>query len=157
MKVKLIIIGKTNHAYLKTGISEYQNRLIHYLPFEIITIADLKNTKNLSEDQQKVLEGERILNHLQKTDYVVLLDENGKEFSSVHFANWIEKQMIAGLKNLVFIIGGAYGFSKPVYERCNLKMSLSKMTFSHQMVRLIFIEQLYRAMTILKGEPYHHQ
>lgn len=157
MKVKLIITGKTSHDYLKIGISEYQNRLIHYLPFEIITIADLKNTKKLPEDQQRVREGEQILNHLQKTDYVVLLDENGKDFSSVFFAKWIEKQIIIGLKNLVFVIGGAYGFSKPVYERCNLKMALSKMTFSHQMVRLIFIEQLYRAMTILKGEPYHHQ
>ncbi|MFO7828489.1 MAG: 23S rRNA (pseudouridine(1915)-N(3))-methyltransferase RlmH [Bacteroidales bacterium] len=157
MKVKLILIGKTNHDYLRTGISEYQNRLVHYLPFEIITIADLKNTKKISKDQLKMKEGERILNQLQKLDYVVLLDEKGKEFSSVNFSNWIEKQMVAGLKNLVFIIGGAYGFSEPVYQRSNFKMALSKMTFSHQMVRLIFVEQLYRAMTILKGEPYHHQ
>ena len=157
MKVKLLMVGKTAHDYLIKAFDDYQQRIIHYLPYESKVIPDLKNTKKLTTEQIKLKEGELILNQIQKSDFVVLLDEKGKEFSSVGFARWIEKQMISGLKNMVFVIGGAYGFSDSVYERSNLKVSLSKMTFSHQMVRIIFIEQLYRAMTILKGEPYHHQ
>jgi len=157
MKIKLIMIGKTDSEYLKSGISEYERRLLFYIPFLSVVIPDLKNSKNLTEVQQKQKEGDLILNHLNDGDYIVLLDENGKNFSSVEFSGFIEKQMISGLKNLVFIIGGPYGFSNEVYSRALLKLSLSKMTFSHQMVRLIFIEQLYRAMTIIRGEPYHHQ
>ncbi len=156
MKIKLLLIGKTDESYLKQGIEKYVNRLKHYLSFDFIIITDLKNTKNLSEEQQKKKEGELILNRLNSGDFVVLLDEKGKGFSSVDFSRFIEKQMITGLKNLVFIVGGPYGFSKQVHEKGNIKISLSKMTFSHQMVRLIFVEQLYRAMSIIKGEPYHH-
>jgi 23S rRNA (pseudouridine1915-N3)-methyltransferase len=157
MKVKLLMVGKTVQDYIIKGFNDYQQRLVHYLPYETKVIPDVKNTKNLDIEQQKIKEGELILNQVQNSDFVVLLDENGKELSSVNFAHWIEKQMFTGLKNVVFVIGGAYGFSASVYKRSNFKLSLSKMTFSHQMVRLLFIEQLYRAMTILKGEPYHHQ
>jgi 23S rRNA (pseudouridine1915-N3)-methyltransferase len=156
MKVKLIVIGKTDSKYLIEGIAEYQKRLKHYLPADFIIIPDIKNTKNLSEDQQKKKEGELILGQIQQGDFVVLLDENGKQYSSLEFSKFIQKQMVAGLKNMIFVIGGPYGFSDGVYNRANFKLSLSKLTFSHQMVRLIFWEQLYRAMTILKGEPYHH-
>ncbi len=156
MKIKLLLIGKTDESYLKQGIEKYTKRIKHYLSFDFITIPDLKNTRNLSEEQQKQKEGELILNQLNPADFVVLLDEKGKEYSSVDFSIFIEKQMISGLKNLIFIVGGPYGFSKQLYERSNIKISLSQMTFSHQMVRLIFVEQLYRAMSIIKGEPYHH-
>ncbi|MEE4197490.1 MAG: 23S rRNA (pseudouridine(1915)-N(3))-methyltransferase RlmH [Bacteroidales bacterium] len=157
MKVKLIMVGKTVQDYLVAGVRSYQQRIIHYIPFDAQLIPDLKNTKNLPEKLQKKKEGELILQQLQPSDFVVLLDENGKSFSSVGFAGWMGKQMTGGIKNLVFVIGGAYGFSESLYQRSNMKMSLSRMTFSHQMVRLIFIEQLYRALTIIKGEPYHHQ
>lgn len=157
MKIKLLLIGKTDSDILGKGITDYVNRIKHYIPFEMFVIPDLKNTKNLSEDQQKQKEGELILNFIKSGDFVVLLDEKGKEFSSIEFSGFIEKQMISGLKNLIFIVGGPYGFSDEVYKKCNSKISLSRMTFSHQMVRLIFTEQLYRAMTIIKGEPYHHQ
>jgi 23S rRNA (pseudouridine1915-N3)-methyltransferase len=157
MKVKLLMVGKTVKDFIVRGFDDYQQRMIHYLPYETKVISDLKSTKKLNINQQKIKEGELILNQLQNSDFVVLLDEHGKEFSSVSFARWMEKQMMTGLKSVVFVIGGAYGFSDAVYQRSNFKLSLSKMTFSHQMVRLIFIEQLYRAMTILKGEPYHHQ
>ncbi len=156
MKIKLLLVGKTDSDYLSRGIDEYVKRLKHYLPFEMFIIPDLKNTKNLSEDQQKQKEGELILNQINPGDFVVLLDEKGKEFTSVDFSKFIEKQMISGLKNLVFVVGGPYGFSNEIYKQSNSKISLSRMTFSHQMVRLIFAEQLYRAMTIIKGEPYHH-
>lgn len=156
MKIKLILIGKTDSDYLINGIGEYINRLKHYLPFEMFIIPDIKNTKNLSEHQQKQKEGKLILNQIHNGDFIVLLDEKGKEYSSLDFSKFIEKQMISGLKSLIFIIGGPYGFSDEIYEKCNSKISLSKMTFSHQMVRLIFTEQLYRAMTIIKREPYHH-
>lgn len=156
MKIKLLLIGKTDESYLKQGIEKYSKRIKHYLSFDFITIPDLKNTRNLSEEQQKQKEGELILNQLNPADFVVLLDEKGKEYSSVDFSKFIEKQMISGLKNLVFIVGGPYGFSKQLYEKSNIKISLSQMTFSHQMVRLIFVEQLYRALSIIKGEPYHH-
>ncbi|MFC2096387.1 23S rRNA (pseudouridine(1915)-N(3))-methyltransferase RlmH [Bacteroidota bacterium] len=156
MKIKLVLIGKTDTDFLSKGIEEYTKRLKHYISYEMIIIPDLKNTKNLSKSQQKHKEGELILNQINTGDFVVLLDEKGKEYSSVEFSKFIEKQMISGLKNLIFIVGGPYGFSERVYEKGNLKVSLSKMTFSHQMVRMIFAEQLYRAMTIIKGEPYHH-
>ncbi|PXX96024.1 23S rRNA (pseudouridine(1915)-N(3))-methyltransferase RlmH [Marinifilum breve] len=156
MKATLLVIGKTDKDFVKKGIDEYQKRLVHYLPFEFKIIPDLKNTKNLSENQQKQKEGELILEKLKPTDTLILLDENGKEFSSVSFSKFMEQKMISGTRNLVFVIGGPYGFSEEVYKKAQGKVSLSKMTFSHQMIRMIFIEQLYRAMTIIKGEPYHH-
>jgi 23S rRNA (pseudouridine1915-N3)-methyltransferase len=157
MKIKLLLIGKTDSDILSNGVDDYLKRIKHYIPFEMSIIPDLKNTKNLSESQQKQKEGELILNFINPGDFLVLLDEKGKVFTSVEFSRFMEKQMIAGLKNLNFIVGGPYGFSDEVYKKCNSKISLSRMTFSHQMVRLIFAEQLYRAMTIIKGEPYHHQ
>ncbi len=157
MKAELLVIGKTDSNIIKDGIEVYKNRLIHYLPFDIKVIPDIKNTKNMSVDQQKTKEGTLILDNLDNSDFVVLLDEKGKEFSSLAFSSFIEQKMISGIKKIVFIIGGPYGFSQDVYNRANSKLSLSKMTFSHQMVRMIFTEQLYRAMTIIKGEPYHHE
>lgn len=156
MKATLILIGKTDNKMYQAAIDDYTARISHYIPFDIQTIHDIKNSKNLSEDQQKQKEGECILKLLQPSDTVVLLDEHGKEFRSVEYASWIEKKQQTA-KRLVFIIGGPYGFSQDVYGRANEKISLSKMTFSHQMVRLIFAEQLYRACTIIKGEPYHHE
>jgi 23S rRNA (pseudouridine1915-N3)-methyltransferase len=157
MKTELILVGKTVNKHFIAGINDYAERISHYMPFSITTIPELKNTKSLSEEQQKKAESFLLLRQLQPYDQVVLLDENGKQFTSVDFSETLEKQMAAGAKRLVFIIGGPYGFAQEVYERANSKMSLSPMTFSHQMVRLIFVEQLYRAFTILKGEPYHHQ
>ncbi|WP_421920797.1 23S rRNA (pseudouridine(1915)-N(3))-methyltransferase RlmH [Marinifilum sp.] len=156
MKATLLVIGKTDKDFVKKGIEEYQKRLVHYLPFDIKIIPDLRNTKNLSENQQKQKEGELILGKINSSDTLILLDENGKEFSSIGFSKFIEQKMISGTRNLVFVIGGPYGFSEDVYKKAQGKVSLSKMTFSHQMIRMIFIEQLYRAMTIIKGEPYHH-
>lgn len=156
MKIVLLVIGKTDKDFVKNGIEEYQKRLVHYLPFGINIIPDIKNTKNLSENQQKQKEGDLILEKLKSVDTLILLDEGGKEFSSVGFSKFIEQKMISGTKNLVFVIGGPYGFSDEVYRKAQGKVSLSKMTFSHQMIRMIFTEQLYRAMTIIKGEPYHH-
>ena len=156
MKIKLITIGKTDKNYLIEGIKEYQNRLKHYINFQFIIIQDIKNTKKLNPETQKKLEGNLILKNIEKSDFLILLDENGKQYSSVNFAKFIEKQMITSQKSLVFVIGGPYGFSDEVYEKANQKISLSLMTFSHQIIRLIFIEQLYRAFTIIKGEPYHH-
>lgn len=157
MKICLLVIGKTDEAYLQKGIELFLKRIPHYISFEMKSIPDLKNSKNLSEDQQKEKEGELIIQQLSTSDELFLLDEQGMEVSSVEFARFLEKRMISGIKRLVFVIGGPYGFSGNVYSRANGKVSLSKMTFSHQMVRLIFLEQLYRGMTILKGEPYHHQ
>lgn len=156
MKIELIQVGKTVNKIFIDGINEYLGRIKHYVPFNITTIPEIKNTKSLSESQQKTLEGTLILKQLQAQDTVVLLDEHGKEFRSVEFAAWLEKQQQVA-RRLVFVIGGPYGFSDDVYERANSKISLSKMTFSHQMVRLIFCEQLYRACTIIQGEPYHHE
>ena len=156
MKIILLTVGKTDIGYLKKGISIYENRLKHYVRFEIRTIPDIKNAKNFTFEQQKEKEGDIILKNINTSDYVVLLDEKGKEFSSVDFSKFIEKKMITGIKNLFFVIGGPYGFSNKVYSRADSKIALSKMTFSHQMVRLVFIEQLYRAFTILNHEPYHH-
>jgi len=157
MKIQLAVVGKTNQDFVQKGLDEYCNRLKHYIPFELDIIPDIKNTKNLSPEQQKEKEGELILKNIQPGDYVILLDEQGKEFSSLQFADYIEKKKHVVNKKLVFVIGGAYGFSQKVYEAASEKISLSKMTFSHQMIRLIFVEQLYRAMTILKNEPYHHE
>ncbi|MCI6672145.1 MAG: 23S rRNA (pseudouridine(1915)-N(3))-methyltransferase RlmH [Prevotella sp.] len=156
MKVTLLLVGKTQNKLFQEAINDYVGRIEHYLPFNIVTIADLKNTKNLSEQQQKDAEGAMILKEIQSADTVVLLDEHGKEFRSVDYAQWLQKKQNTA-KRLLFVIGGAYGFSEAVYKRANEKISLSKMTFSHQMVRLIFTEQLYRACTIIKGEPYHHE
>ena len=157
MKIALIVIGKTDAGYFVEAINEYKNRLVHYIPFEMEVIPDIKNVKNLSESQQKEKEGELILKALLPGDAVVLLDEHGKEFRSVEFANWIERKMHTVNKRLVFIIGGPYGFAPKIYDVTQEKISLSKMTFSHQMIRLIFVEQLYRAMTILNNGPYHHE
>jgi 23S rRNA (pseudouridine1915-N3)-methyltransferase len=157
MNIKLIAIGKTDHKNLQALIEEYQKRLSFYIKFELEIIPDIKNVKNLSEQQQKEKEGELILAKLAATDQLILLDENGKSFSSVAFANELQKKMNAGIKTLVFVIGGPYGFSEEVYKKANGKISLSAMTFSHQMVRLFFIEQVYRGFTILRNEPYHHQ
>ncbi len=157
MKICLLVIGKTDETYLQNGIELFLKRIPHYISFEMKVIPDLKNSKNLSEQQQKEKEGELILQQITVSDELFLLDEQGIESTSVEFARFLEKKMIAGIKRLVIVIGGPYGFSANVYARANGKLSLSKMTFSHQMVRLIFAEQLYRAMTILKGEPYHHQ
>ena len=157
MKICLLVIGKTDEAYLQKGIELFLKRIPHYISFEMKIISDIKNSKNLSEDQQKEKEGDLILQQITTSDELFLLDEQGMEISSVEFARFLEKKMISGIKRLVFVIGGPYGFSGTIYSRANGKVSLSKMTFSHQMVRLIFLEQLYRAMTILKGEPYHHQ
>ena len=156
MKTILILVGKTQSKILKVGIDDYVSRIAHYMPFSITTIPELKNTKSLSEDQQKQKEGELILKEIQPSDTVVLLDEHGAEFRSIEYANWL-KQKQNTARRLIFIIGGPYGFSPDVYARANEKISLSRMTFSHQMVRLIFTEQLYRACTIIKGEPYHHE
>lgn len=157
MKICLLVIGKTDEAYLQKGIDIFLKRIPHYISFEMKSVPDLKNSKNMSEEQQKDKEGELILQQLNPADELFLLDEQGIETSSVEFARFLEKKMISGLKRMVVAIGGPYGFSPTVYLRANGKISLSKMTFSHQMVRLIFVEQLYRALTILKGEPYHHE
>ena len=157
MKISLLVIGKTDAGYFSQGIQEYENRLKHHLPFEMQVIPDIKNVKNLSEEQQKEKEGELILKNLLAGDYLVLLDERGKDFSSLQFASYIEKKTHTISKRLIFVIGGPYGFSKAVYDKAAEKISLSKMTFSHQMIRLVFVEQLYRAMTILNNEPYHHE
>ena len=157
MKITFITVGKTEEAYLKEGIEKYVNRLKHYTRLTIIEIDELKNTKALTQEQQKAKEGELILKKILPLDHVILLDENGMELSSTQFAAYIDKKALGSIANLVFVVGGPYGFSTPVYERANDKLSLSVMTFSHQMVRLFFVEQLYRAFTIIKGEPYHHE
>ena len=156
MKILLLVIGKTDEDYLITGIKKYVGRLGHYVSFEMKEIPDIRNRKTLSEEQQKKSESFLLLSQFQVGDYIILLDENGKQFTSVDFSENLEKLMASGSKRIVFVIGGPYGFSQDVYAKANAKMSLSPMTFSHQMVRLIFVEQLYRAFTILKGEPYHH-
>lgn len=157
MKVLLLAIGKTSTRFVADGIAEYCKRLSRYIQFEIKCLNDAKNTRNLNESQQKQKEGQMILAALAAQDYVVLLDEHGREFTSMEFAAYMERKMQSVPKQLVFIIGGPYGFSPEVYARANEKLSLSKMTFSHEMVRLFFIEQIYRAMTIINNEPYHHE
>jgi 23S rRNA (pseudouridine1915-N3)-methyltransferase len=157
MNIKLIAIGKTDDKNLQSLIEDYQKRLSFYIKFELEVIPDIKNVKNLSETQQKEKEGELILSKLTPTDLLLLLDENGISFSSMSFSEELQKKMNSGIKTLVFVIGGPYGFSDAVYAKSNGKIALSQMTFSHQMVRLFFIEQLYRGFTILRNEPYHHQ
>ena len=156
MRVSLITVGKTDIKWVSEGLEVYSSRLRHYIPFELREIPELKNASSLSRDQIKSAEGKLILKSLKDSDDLILLDERGKEFRSVEFADWLQKKMAAG-RDLVFVIGGAYGFSQEVYQRAGSIISLSKMTFSHQMVRTIFVEQLYRALTILKGESYHHE
>ncbi|WP_055442309.1 23S rRNA (pseudouridine(1915)-N(3))-methyltransferase RlmH [Lacinutrix himadriensis] len=157
MNIKLLAIGKTDNKQLQSLIDDYTKRLGFYIKFELEVIPDLKKVKNLSEDQQKQKEGELILGKLNATDVLILLDENGKQLDSVGFSNYLQKHMNSGIKQLVFVIGGPYGFSPDVYSKAQGKLSLSKMTFSHQMVRLFVIEQLYRGFTILRNEPYHHR
>jgi 23S rRNA (pseudouridine1915-N3)-methyltransferase len=157
MKITLLTVGKTEDAYIKEGIDKFIKRLKHYIKLDIVDLPELKNTKALTQEQQKTKEAELILKKLAATDQVVLLDEKGLEFSSVQFADYLDKKAISSVQNLVFVIGGPYGFDASVYQRANAQLALSRMTFSHQMVRLFFVEQLYRAYTIIKGEPYHHQ
>ncbi len=156
MKIEFVVIGKTVSRYLQEGIDNYVKRIGHYIPFSVTCIQDIKSTKSLTEDRQKELEGEMVLSILQPGDFLVLLDERGKEYTSREFASFIDKKMLTVPKRLIFLVGGPYGFSKAVYSRADDKISLSRMTFSHEMVRLFFTEQIYRAMTILRGEPYHH-
>jgi 23S rRNA (pseudouridine1915-N3)-methyltransferase len=157
MKIKLLVIGKTDDRNLNELIAVYQKRLQHYISFQLEVIPDIKNSKNLSEEQQKEKEGELILSKLSATDQLILLDEKGKEFRSIDFAQYLQKKMNSGIKQLVFVIGGPYGFSKSVYQKAMGKVSFSKMTFSHQMIRLFVVEQIYRGFTILRNEPYHHE
>ena len=157
MKIKLIVVGKTNAKYLVEGEKEYVKRLLHYINFEEIIITDVKHSGKLSKNKLKKKEGHLVLGKLESSDHVILLDDKGKSHSSIEFANFLQQKMNSGLKSLVFVVGGAFGFSDEVYQRSNGKLSLSKMTFSHQMVRLIFKEQLYRGFSILRGERYHHE
>lgn len=157
MKIELWLVGKTSFAYLKEGMEIYQKRLKHYIPFEVSIIPDIKKAKNLSSNQLKKKEGETILSKLKKEDFLILLDERGKHLTSVEFARFMEQKLQLSHKRIVFLVGGAYGFSEELYNRSNSKLSLSKMTFSHQMIRLFVLEQLYRAMTIMRGEPYHNE
>ncbi len=157
MKIKLILTGKTHESYIKEGIYYYVKKLVNYCSFETIETVELKNTKNLSQEAIQVKEGELILAHCKAGDKVVLLDDKGRSFTSLEFAEYLEKKQIQSIKTLVFVVGGAYGFSAAVYARADEKLSLSAMTFSHQIIRLLFLEQLYRAFSILKNEPYHHQ
>ena len=156
MKINLLTIGKTDSRPLQQLIDEYCKRLGFYIHFNMDIIPDIKNTKNLTTKQQKIAEGKELLKKIEKSDAVILLDENGKLYNSIQFSAFLQKKMNSGLKKIVFVIGGPYGFSDDVYNRCNEKISLSPMTFSHQMVRLFFTEQLYRSLTILRNEPYHH-
>ena len=156
MKTILILVGKTTDKHFQAGINDYVERIGHYMPFKLLTIPELKNTKSLSENQQKQIEGELILKQILPNDTVVLLDEHGHEHRSIEFAKWLEQKRNTA-RRLIFVIGGPYGFSDAVYTRANEQISLSKMTFSHQMIRLVFTEQVYRACTIIKGEPYHHE
>ena len=157
MKITLAVIGKTEAGFVRQGIEEYVKRLQHYVAFNIQYIGDVKSTRNMSEAQQKTAEGKALLASLDNSDHVVLLDEHGVERTSIDYSQWLQRRMASGSKRLVFVVGGPYGFSPEVYDRANEKISLSKMTFPHELVRLIFVEQLYRAFTILRNEPYHHE
>ena len=157
MNIELVVVGKTDMKEVEALVTMYTKRLNHYVKFAITTLADVRNTRKLSEAEQKRLEGEQILKLISDSDHLMLLDEHGAELRSIEFADMLQRRMSAGTKRLVFVIGGPYGFSDAVYQRANSKLSLSKMTFSHQIVRAIFTEQLYRAFTILKNEPYHHE
>lgn len=156
MKTELILVGKTANKHFAAGIDDYVGRIGHYMPFSMYVIPELKNTKALTEEHQKEREGELIMQRLQPSDWVVLLDEHGRELRSIELADWLSKKQNV-VRRLVFVIGGPYGFSPTLYARANEKLSLSRLTFSHQMVRLVFTEQIYRACTIIKGEPYHHE
>ena len=157
MKIKILAVGKTDDKHLEILIDRYMKRLTHYLSATLEILPDIKNAKNLSEKEQKRVEGESILKKIQTSDHVVLLDEKGKEYRSVEFSNYLQKKMNAGTRNLVLVIGGPYGFSDSLYQRADGKLSLSKMTMSHQMIRLFLVEQIYRGFTILRNEPYHHE
>ena len=157
MNIKLIAVGKTDNPALQQLISTYEKRLSYYINFELQLLPDIKNSKSLSEEQQKIKEGELILSYVEPSHLLILLDERGKEYTSIAFADELQKKMNTGIKQLTFVIGGPYGFSQAIYQRANSKLSLSKLTFSHQMIRLFFVEQIYRAFTILRNEPYHHQ
>ena len=157
MKISLLTVGKTDIKWVSEGLGVYTSRLRHYLPFEVKEIPELKNVSALTKEQIKIQEGKLILKNLKESDELILLDEKGKEFRSIEFASFLEKKFQSSSRDIVFVIGGAYGFSQEVYDRSNSKIALSKMTFSHQMVRTIFVEQLYRACTIMKGESYHHE
>lgn len=157
MKITLVCIGKTDDKFIQEGIDKYLGRLKHYITFNIVVIPDVKNVKNMSQDQQMDKESELFFKQFTNQDFVVLLDERGKEFRSLEFSDFLSKKMVSGVSHMVCLIGGPYGFSEKVRARANYLISLSKMTFSHQMVRLFFVEQVYRAFTIMKGEPYHHE
>lgn len=157
MKIAIVQVGKTNEKHVSEGIDIYSSRIRKYSDFEIITVPDLKNTRNMPGLEQKAKEGNKILQSVGSDDYVVLLDERGKELRTIEFSEWLEKKITGSVKRIVFIIGGAWGFSEEVYSRADFRLSLSKMTFPHQLVRLLFTEQLYRAFTIIKREPYHHE
>ncbi|MBP3943896.1 23S rRNA (pseudouridine(1915)-N(3))-methyltransferase RlmH [Sphingobacteriaceae bacterium WQ 2009] len=157
MKISLVCIGKTDEKYLLEGIEKYMKRLKFYVNFTLVVIPDIKNVKNLSQEQQKEKEAQLILKHVQQTDTLILLDEHGKAYRSLEFSAYFEKALLNSVQHMIFVIGGPYGFDAQVYARANHKISLSNMTFSHQMIRLFFVEQVYRAFSIMKGEPYHHE
>ena len=157
MNIELIVVGKTDSREVEALVEMYAKRVNHYCKFSITTIADVRNTRNMAASRQKQLEGEAIMRLITEGDYVVLMDERGQQYTSMEYAQWLQKRMLSGVKRLVLVIGGPYGFSEEVYARANYKISLSRMTFSHQIVRAIFAEQIYRAFTILNNEPYHHE
>ncbi len=157
MKVSVLLIGKNSEKYISDGMDIYAGRLVRYCSFKIFTLPDIKNTRHMPIEEQKVKEGKKIVENISKDDFCVLLDERGVQYGTVEFAGWMRKQMINSLRSIVFVVGGPYGFSEEVYQRADFKISLSKMTFPHQLVRLLFLEQLYRAFTVIKGEPYHHE
>jgi 23S rRNA (pseudouridine1915-N3)-methyltransferase len=156
MKIALLQTGKTSDRYLSDGIAIFEERLRKYTAFEILTIPDIRSTRNMPSREQKMREGRGILRFIRTDDYIVILDEKGKEFSTVEFSSWLEKKFLLQKKRIVFVAGGAWGFSDEIYKKADMRLSLSRLTFSHQMVRLLFLEQLYRAFTVIKGEPYHH-
>ncbi len=157
MEIELLTIGKTGIRFVEDGIAEYTRRLKHYIPYLIKSLPDIRNASKIENAKQKEEEGKKLLEVITPSDYVVLLDERGKQYSSLEFSSFIEKQMISGKRKVIFVVGGPYGFSQALYDRANSLLSLSRMTFNHEMVRLFFTEQVYRAMTILRGESYHHE
>ncbi len=157
MKIVLLLTGKTSEKYIEEGLVNFSNRVRKYTMFEIITLADIRNTRNMPACEQKIREGNKILQFLGKDDFLVALDEKGKEFSTLEFSSWLRKLLTLSKKRIVFAVGGAWGFSDEVFQKADMQLSLSRLTFSHQVVRLLFLEQLYRAFTVIKGEPYHHE
>jgi 23S rRNA (pseudouridine1915-N3)-methyltransferase len=157
MKIVLLLTGKTSEKYIEEGMVNFSNRVKKYAAFDIISLPDIKNTRNMPAREQKIKEGDKILQFLGNDDFLVVLDEKGKEFSTLEFSSWLEKILILSKKRIVFAIGGAWGFSDEVFQKADLSISLSRLTFSHQVVRLLFLEQLYRAFTVIKGKPYHHE